>query len=1160
MKRLSYSLLLICLCLAGMGQSITVTVPNGGEVWKNGTTQSITWTSTGVSLVNLEYSEDNGITWNLMAANQTNSGSYSWNIGAQPTLKALVRISDSGNNTITDVSDATFIVGPISTVNAGNDTLICFGTAAQLMAAATYYDGAIGPPPPPPTFTYAWSPVTALSSATIANPVASPTVTTVYTVTVDDGAGHTAVDSIKVTVDHPVASFSNIQNATCNGTATGSLCSNLTGGMAPYAYLWSNLATVPCPGGLVAGNYGLTITDNAGCTTSVSTNLTQPPLLTASITNIQGPSCNGANNGSLCASVSGGTPGYTYNWNMGQTISCPVFLSAGTYVVTITDVNACTVTVSGTISAPPVLSVAVTGLQNVSCFGGSDGSVCGVANGGTGGITYLWSNGSVTVCQNGLSAASYFVTALDANNCSASAAAVISQPTQLSSALNASPVLCHGDSSDVCATANGGVSPYQFVWSVGAVFGCPRLPAGTYSVTITDANGCISSASVAVNAPALVKIDAIQADSATCNGLSDGGACVTASGGTTPYTFLWNGMFPATGSNCNHSLPTGVIPIRVTDANGCFADSAFIVYEPAVIIIDSIQTVDPLCQAGNDGSICVWAHGGTPYNQPPLQYTFAWSNGYISPNNGFQGCATGLGAASYTVSVIDANNCIITSSPVAITDPPAFDVNPIPSPVLCAGMANGALVLNPVNGASPYQYSVDGGLTFQSSGNFSPLTPGTYYTKAVDAHGCTAFDTLQITEPTPVQVTFTNTGDGLLPDTTCAFVSGGNPPYTYNWAGGNSIGSGCFEVTAGQFNLSVTDANGCLNWDSVNLNCTGICVWPGDADYDGLANNNDLLAIGLGFGSAGTARVQQDNNWFGHAAQDWASNLPSGSNFKHIDCDGNGSINNDDTLAITLNYSLTHPRNGIEEPRGGVPQFRIQLVPDTLIDGQTVIAHLLLGDSLMNATNVYGLAFTFHYDPLVVDSNEVSLSYNNSSWLCSSAADHLDIDHKFNATGAIETALTRIDHTNRSGGGEIGSVAMKITTGNINGKNLGYYGMLCYISDLVVIDNQGNHQLIDAIADSTEIEFEPNGLHDLEQPFALHLFPNPALNQLTIVSAEKPLDKIAVVDALGEVVLQLAISPTHQLHLDISSLAAGPYCLRTTAGTVVANARFIKLK
>lgn len=1060
MKRLSALLILALSCFCAVAQSISVVSPNGGETWDIGSLQTITWNSTGVSQVNIEVSEDNGLTWSFLSTVNATPSIYVWNVTGTGSMQALIRITDAGNNTITDVSNGVFIIGPQATIDAGPDVVVCLGTSTQLNATGMYYSNS-----GTPAATYAWSPSAGLSNANVSNPVASPAVTTVYTVTVNYG-GVQAVDDVTITVDNPTAGITLVNAIQCYGSATGQICASATGGTPGYTYLWNTGSTSGCQTNLAAGVYNLTVIDGMGCSASATTTLTEPMAVNVSLTPIS-ITCNSANDGSICAGVSGGFSPYAFAWSNGATTACISNLAPGSYSVTVTDANGCTAAATLSISQPSPITINLT-TQNVSCFGGLDGSVTAVVNGGTPAYWYQWSNG-----------------------------------------VNLPAV-------------------------VGAI-------SGTYTLTVTDVSGCTATATATINQPAQINIS-ISSTDVTCHGLSNGELCSSVTGGTTPYTYQWDIMGTA---QCFSNIPTGTYQLSITDANGCTATSAGTVLEQSNLQ-DSIVVTGGGC-SGQPGNICVYSFGGAG------AVSYSWSNSQISS------CATNLSAGTYFVTVTDALGCTVVDS-ADIASGGLVITSFTTTNVTCFGAANGSISITVNNGSLPYQYSIDAGLTLQPTGQFNNLPAGGYSIYITDASNCLLTDTATISQPgSAVSVSAQVIGDNILPDTIILTVTGGTPPYTYSWSDGQTL-QDISVTTSGIYTVTVTDANFCSVTVTNTVGCIGTCVWPGDANYDGVADNQDLLAIGIGYGTSGSVRTQQDNQWYAHVSADWPDTLSTGSNYKHMDCDGSGTIDNDDTLAIVLNYGLNHPRSGTDEWRGGAPELRIVMVPDTLADGETIVAHLSLGDAFVPANNVYALAFTFNFDPLVVDSNEVSITFDNNSWLCNSAADHLDIDKVLYQSGRIETALTRIDHTNRSGNGEIGSVSMKITTGNINGKNLAHYGMNCFISDLIVIDNQGNHLAANSGADSAVVEYEPTGFTNLSETSDLGLYPNPAKDELIVNGGDLNIQQVIVFDNVGQQVAGYHSSGSSIMHLDVSSLAEGLYFVKAICKTGSAQGHFIKVK
>ena len=308
-----------------------------------------------------------------------------------------------------------------------------------------------------------------------------------------------------VTANHTIsASFTPLMtlsqthtDASCNGSANGAIDLTVNGGTGPLTYAWSNGATTQDISGLVAASYSVTVTDANGCTANLTVPVGQPAVLALSETHVDLAAC-GATNGSIDLSVAGGTAPYGYSWTNGATTQDLTGLAAGTYTVTVTDAHACQAFKSVTILAPGAPSLSETHV-NVSCQGGSNGSVDLTVTGGTGPFTYAWSNGATTQDLSGLAAGTYNVTVTDANNCTALLGATVTQPALLTLSETHVNVCTGGSNGSVDLTVAGGTAPYGYAWSNGATSeDLSGLAAGTYNVTVTDAHGCTQGLGVTI--------------------------------------------------------------------------------------------------------------------------------------------------------------------------------------------------------------------------------------------------------------------------------------------------------------------------------------------------------------------------------------------------------------------------------------------------------------------------------------------------------------------------------------------------------------------------------------------------------------------------------------------------------------------------------------
>lgn len=330
--------------------------------------------------------------------------------------------------------------------------------------------------------------------------------------------------------------------------------------------------------------------------------------------------------------------------------------------------------------------------------------------------------------------------------------------------------------------------------------------------------------------------------------------------------------------------------------------------------------------------------------------------------------------------------------------------------------------------------------------------------------------------------------------------------------------------------------NGCLVF-------TPGTVWPGDADHDGLANNADLLPIGIAYGNTGPVRAGASIVWQGQAATDWTDTIANGANQKHVDCNGDGVINANDTTAILLNFGLTHAKtDDVPEPwRAGAPELSLQFSKDTLVEGDTLIVSLILGDAATPVSNIYGLAFSYNYDPKVVDSNTVVFRYTNS-WFGTNS-NKISIHKDFKKAGVIRTAVTGIDHVNRSGNGKIAEFIATITTGNINGKNLSYYRNVSFISGITAVDKNGKSLPVNGGMDSSEVAFTPTGVNNITAFAEVKVYPNPASSFVQIQASKEAIGlPYALTDLTGRELLNGKI--TNEIsHISIADVARGIYML-----------------
>ncbi len=334
------------------------------------------------------------------------------------------------------------------------------------------------------------------------------------------------------------------------------------------------------------------------------------------------------------------------------------------------------------------------------------------------------------------------------------------------------------------------------------------------------------------------------------------------------------------------------------------------------------------------------------------------------------------------------------------------------------------------------------------------------------------------------------------------------------------------------------------------LSCGPDTVWPGDADANHIADNTDLLPLGLAYGATGPVRVVQGIVWQGDSVDPWSQNFSiyaPAVNYAHADCNGDGVVNADDTLAIVTNFGLTHPKtDGSAEARSGVPALNLEFSRDTVYNGQSLVAAFILGSANEQLSHIYGIAFTYHYDPLVYDPNSISFEFINS-WL-GNYTNSINIQKKFLGPGVIKTAITGIDHLDRSGWGAIARFRGTITTDNING--VISYVNHDYVSDIVAVDMKGDTIDVSVSRDSDIIMIIPTGFNDISATGQVSIYPNPASDHV-LVSAEQSIQQVRLYDAIGALVLDTGAPGSMSQMLDVSGLANGVYTIQvaTISGT-----------
>jgi hypothetical protein len=582
-----------------------------------------------------------------------------------------------------------------------------------------------------------------------------------YSVTATGADGCTAMTSI--TVGPALAASGTLSDVLCFGDATGAIDLLVSGGVAPLTISWDSGQATEDISGLTAGDYSVTITDGLGCEITKNFTIAEPAELTCSV--VQGnPASSGNSDGSATVTALEGTSAYTYLWDNGESTQTATALNGGDHTVTVTDANGCQTTCEVTIQELDPLECSIALVQDEQCFGDEDGSATANPVGGVAPYMYSWSNGETDQTAIGLAQGLHTVTVTDANGATTDCEITIGGPSaSLAADAISVDVLCFGElTGSVDLTVSGGTTAYTYLWDNGATTqDLADVAAGTYNVTITDANLCTTTASATVGQPAAaLAADSISVD-VLCFGELTGSVDLTVSGGTTAYTYLWDNG--ATTQDLA-DVAAGTYNVTITDANGCTTTASATVGQPAAALTCSIALDSGVSVNGaSDGSATVSALGGT------TSYSYDWDNGETTEQ------ATGLNAGAHTVTVTDANGCETTCE-VTIPQPDELVCSiALVQDEQCFGDENGSATANPVGGVAPYTYSWSNGETNQTA---IGLAQGLHTVTVTDANGATTICEIMITEPEPADAGVDNeitVCDGELVDlTTLVSVEGGS--------------------------------------------------------------------------------------------------------------------------------------------------------------------------------------------------------------------------------------------------------------------------------------------------------------------------------------------------------------------------------------------------
>ncbi len=623
------------------------------------------------------------------------------------------------------------------------------------------------------------------------------------TVTDDDGQTATATEEVELSPEGIWVMLNVETEVSCAGGNNGVVHAGPMTGLEPYSYEWSDGQTTQDAYGLSAGNICVTVTDANGCTGAECIDVENGDSDLSVSLSSSFATCDVSNDASVTASTDGGNAPYTYEWSAPNSGSDPWKLEgvgAGTYSVTVTDSDGCSVVATEEVElSPEGIWIMLNVETEVSCAGGNNGVVHAGPMTGLEPYSYEWSDGQTTQDAYGLSAGNICVTVTDANGCSGvECIDVENGDSDLSVSLSSSFATCDvSNDASVTASTDGGNPPFTYEWSVPNSGSDPwkleGVGAGTYSVTVTDSDGCSVVATEEVElSPEGIWVMLNVEQEIACFGGSDGVVHAGAMTGAAPYTYEWsNGE---TGEDA-FNVSAGNICVTVTDSNGCSGVECIDVDEPDGMDV-TVSSDGTACGSSN-GSASVDVSGGAS------PYEYEWSTGGTSDE------IDNVSGGTYTVTITDANNCTVVQS-VDVDESSSVSLVMNSDMATCVGN-DGSATVTASGGVSPYTYSWSSG---GSSSTETNLSGGNYTVTVTDAAGCTAVSSVNVAQqldccedPTIVSVVIFETPCGVEEGSINVTMVENPNDYNFIWSTPNGSGLSATNLAAGTYSLAIIDAS-----------------------------------------------------------------------------------------------------------------------------------------------------------------------------------------------------------------------------------------------------------------------------------------------------------------------------------------------------------------
>jgi len=647
-----------------------------------------------------------------------------------------------------------------------------------------------------------------------------------YSVLVRD-ANNCLADTLKVglVATSVFALTATINPPTCLGLDNGIVSIVPNGGFPPFHYNWEKGDTTNFVLNLGVGKHKVRIIDGKGCIadTAFVLQAEKQPLL-ANIASAS-PLCFGSRDGFINVQMLRvENPPIQYKWNDGSTQELRQNLGAGNFAITVTDRLGCVLKKDSIVlTTPAKLTNEVLGLGQITCNGDSTGFVELAINGGRKPYKYTWvGSNSTGPAAYRLPAGDYRLFVLDNNGCPLNLDFKLTQPNKLLAETKVQVgSVCQGDRSNVLSVvATGGSLPYSYVWSTGTKSSAiVNQPADDYSVTVTDANGCISipPAIKLRNAGDPIKLSAFATKDISCFGKKDGEVSVSITGGTAPYLYIFNNVAnpintSQTSAKVSNLPPDNDYQVLVVDAKGCQVSSSISsIREPALLRIRRDSIRNSTCGGLSGGGVFVSSSGGTS------PYSYKWFDKSNKQQIAITEDLTPVGGGTYYGVVSDTRMCTDTLPVATVQGNPSLQIASLDiTNVKCRGEASGVITVNIQGGRAPYKYEWNNRISNRSINN---LKAGQYTLRVSDSDSCkTTFGPFSISEP----------ANGIVVNDTISSVvcnggstgglaiglSGGKAPYRWSWqnAQGQVLALDLRRLSnlrAGAYSLLVSDADNC---------------------------------------------------------------------------------------------------------------------------------------------------------------------------------------------------------------------------------------------------------------------------------------------------------------------------------------------------------------